>query len=224
MDFEPYFKQYEALVEQANAAFDKVKEEYPDLVRCKVKCADCCHALFDLTLIEALYIKSRFEEMEEGEARNEMIERANTADRKIYQLKRKAYKDHEAGKSEDEILEDMALQRVRCPALGSDDQCEIYDVRPITCRIYGIPTVIGGRAHTCGVSGFTEGESYPTVRMDALYQRLYEISFAMAQEMKSRYPKLAEMLVPLSMALLTDYNDEYLGCSKQGDAESDTKE
>ena len=222
MDLSTFFEQYEALVKQATAAFESVKSEYGDCVQCKLGCSDCCHALFDLTLIEAIYIKTKFNERVIGDERQLMIERANEADRVIYRLKRKAFKDHEEGKSEKDILEEMALHRVRCPALGPDDHCLIYDVRPITCRIYGIPTSIGGRAHTCGTSGFKQGEAYPTVRLDSIYQRLYEISFALADHIKSRYAGLAEILVPLSMAVLTDYTEEYLGVKSE--TEPPTKE
>ncbi len=215
MDFKEFFEAYEALVQQTDAAFNKVKEQYPEGVVCKVGCSDCCHALFDLTLVEALYIKSKFDEMYEGSDREVIIERANDADRKVYKLKRQAFKDHESGKkSEDDILKEMAMEKVRCPALNDDDRCAIYDVRPLTCRIYGIPTVIGGKAHTCGISGFKEGESYPTLRLDAVYQKLYEISFALSQSIQSKYPKLADMLVPLSMVLLTDYSADYLGVAQ----------
>jgi hypothetical protein len=72
------------------------------------------------------------------------------------------------------------------------------------------------------LSGFKEGESYPTVKLNAIHQRLYDISSELAQEIQSRYPKLAEMLVPLSMALLTDYTEEYLGM-KSADSESTEK-
>ena len=61
MNLESFFKQYEDLVEQVDAAFEKVKKEYEQCVQCKVGCADCCHALFDLTLVEAMYIKSKFD-------------------------------------------------------------------------------------------------------------------------------------------------------------------
>ncbi len=224
MDFKPFFEQYEQLVAQVDAAFERVKGDYGQCVHCKLGCADCCHALFDLTLVEALYIKDRFNGMDFGvERRNELIEKANEADRRVCKLKRQAFKEHEAGKPEEAVLEEMALQRVRCPCLGSEDRCVIYDARPITCRVYGVPTVIGGKAHTCGISGFKEGEAYPTIKMDSIYQRLYDISHALAQSLESRYPQLAEMLVPLSMALLTDYNEAYLGVrTKEDSTEKET--
>lgn len=211
MNFEPYFKHYEKVVSQVESAFEKVKTEYSQCVKCKVGCDDCCHALFDLSLIEAMYIKSKFDERFKGDHRSLLIEKANETDRKIYRIKRAAFKEHESGKPEAEILRDMAHQRVRCPLLSADSRCDMYDVRPITCRLYGIPTEIGGQGHSCGLSGFEEGTAYPTIKLEAIQQRLYDISFALANDIHSRYPNLAEMLVPLSMALLTDYSMEYLG-------------
>jgi Fe-S-cluster containining protein len=222
MDFKPYFKHYEAVVAGVEAAFSKIKDEYSDCVRCGIGCADCCHALFDLTLIEALYINHKFNQHFEGEARERLLDRANSADRRIYRIKKAAHKDHEAGKSEDEILKDLAGQRVRCPLLNDDDQCDLYDHRPITCRLYGVPTEIGGQAHTCGLSAFEAGNAYPTVKLEQIHQRLYDISFALAQDIRSRYPDLSKMLVPLSMALLTEYSMDYLG-SREGEAPSESE-
>lgn len=222
MNFDRYFDKYRQLVEHVDAAFEKIQTAYDDCVSCKVGCADCCHALFDLSLVEALYIKDRFDQRIPGPEHAAIVERANTADRQVYRIKRQAHKDHEAGKSDNEILEWMASQRIRCPMLNDDDQCDLYEDRPITCRLYGVPTVIGDQAHTCGLSGFKEGESYPTAKLDAIQRRLFDISAELAREIKSSYPKLAEMLVPLSMALLTDYTEEYLGI-KTGNSEEDQK-
>ena len=224
MELEPFFEKYRSLVDQVDAVFKQVQEEFGECVACKVGCSDCCHALFDLTLIEAMFIKSQFDKVIPKEDRQKIIERANVADRKVYMLKREASKAHEEGKSETAILEEMAEQRIRCPLLDDGEKCELYASRPITCRLYGIPTVIGGRAHTCGLSKFEEGKQYPTVKLENIQRRLYEISFELAQEIKSRYPKLGEVLVPLSMALLTDYNDEYLGIGGGDQNEPEGKE
>jgi len=224
MNLEPYFDKYKAIVDQVDAVFKKVHEEHQDCVRCRVGCSDCCHALFDLSLIEALYIKAQFDNIFKDSARALIVERANEADRAVYRLKRQAFRDHENGKPENQILEEMAAHRIRCPLLNSDDQCDLYAHRPLTCRLYGIPTVIGDKAHTCGLSGFEQGKPYPTVKLDAIQHKLYDLSVELANDIGSRYPKLAELLVPVSMALLTDYTEEFLGVrgastdGKQGDA------
>lgn len=220
MDFEPFFKQYEQLVKQIDGVFEKVRTEYPDCLTCKEGCADCCHALFDLTLIEAIYINRKFLDTIPYENQEELLERANKADRTLVKIKRDAQKDLHAGKSEETILEEMAAMRVKCPLLNEDNRCDLYEYRPITCRLYGIPTVINGKAHGCVMSAFEPGKSYPTVNMDQVYKLLYNISFNLAQQIKSRYPKLAEMLVPLSMAMLTEYSEEYLGVKNEKKTEN----
>lgn len=222
MNFTKFFQQYEELVRQVEQAFEKVKNEHKECVKCKVGCADCCNALFDLTLIEALYIKEKFDTAYDGEKKEALLERANVADRLIHKLKRKAYKEYEGGRTEKAILEEMSEKRVRCPLLNDEEQCDLYAFRPITCRLYGIPTQIGDEAHCCLLSGFKPGQPYPTVKVDQIHKRLYQISADLAREIRSRYPQLAEMLVPLSMALLTDYTEEYLGI--RSDSSSETQD
>ena len=140
-----------------------------------------------------------------------MLEKANRADREIHRLKRQAVKALKAGQSEEDILVAMGDERVRCPLLNDDDQCDMYADRPITCRLYGIPASVGGLGRTCGLSGFKEGVSYPTVNLDVIQKQLYQLSLEIVHGIGSQYIKMAELLVPLSMAVLTDYDEEYLG-------------
>ncbi len=211
IDLTPYFEKYEALVEKADEAFERVKTAYAECVKCEEKCADCCFALFDLTLIEALYINHKFNEKFKGTQKVELLEKANRADRRIHKIKRDAYKELKAGKNEGKILAELALQRVRCPMLNEKELCDLYDHRPLTCRFYGIPTAIGGAGHTCGQSGFKEGEQYPTVNLDLVHSPLQQISAELLRDIESRNIRLADILVPLSMALISDYDDVYLG-------------
>ena len=217
-DFTPYFKKYEELVAAAEEAFNRVKNDHPDCVKCKLGCADCCHALFDLTLIEALYINQKFKAAYESGTREPLLERANKSDRQVYKIKKRANAMLKEGLKDEEILEKMAAEKVRCALLNDDDLCDLYDYRPITCRLYGVPTAIGGQGHTCGLSGFAPGESYPTANLDRIQAALLALSNALVGDLKSKYTTLGEMLVPLSMALLTDYDDEYLGTRKDPQA------
>lgn len=221
IDFEPFFKEYEALLALADKTFEKVRQDFPDLVKCKNGCADCCYALFDLPLIEALYINYHFNLTFKGQQKEAMLETVNQIDRQIHKLKRTANQSLEAGKPEEEILTELAAARVRCPLLNDQDQCDLYGFRPITCRLYGIPTQIGGKGHTCRLSAFKAGESYPTVNIDILQNKLFQLSERFARAVKSRYGGLGEILVPLSMALLTNYDESYLGIKADGGATED---
>lgn len=223
MNLEPFFKKYEELSKTANDIFNKVRDEYPEEVRCTQGCADCCYALFDMTLIEALYIKHHFDSCFKGLERERRIELANKIDRGLYKLKRQAYKELEAGKEESDILKGLAEKKVRCPLLNDQNACDLYEFRPITCRLYGIPTSIAGEGHTCGLSGFIKGSPYPTVKLDIIQKKLFELSAELVAAIQSRYTRMGEMLIPLSMALLTEYDQAYLGAKGAEDAAVDIK-
>ena len=211
LDFSEYFKQYEAIVAEVDALFRKFEAEMPDRVKCGKGCSDCCHALFDITLAEGLYLNKKFNEKFSGLDRSAILERADRADRQIHKLKRKVYKASSQGVPAAEVLREVAKARVRCPLLGDDDLCSMYEHRPITCRLYGVPTSIGGEAHTCGLSGFKGGEKYPTVNMDIVLDRLIAIGKDLQKGVGSRFQDLGNMLLPVSMALVTDYSEQYLG-------------
>jgi Fe-S-cluster containining protein len=221
-DFNPFFERYEALAAQAEAAFDKIRRDHPECVKCAKECSDCCHALFDVTFVEALYINHKFNGAFEGDALEALLERANASDRIIHKLKRDATKALNAGREEGEILAKMAEYRVPCPLLNGHNLCDLYEHRPITCRLYGVPTAIGGQGHTCGMSGFKPGEAYPTINMDTIQNRLFELSNELVAALGSRHVKMGGMVVPLSMALLTLYNEAYLGVAKAPDADTES--
>jgi Fe-S-cluster containining protein len=162
-----------------------------------------------------LYINYKFNEKKKSSEKSELLEKANQADRIVHKIKQKAHRDLQAGKSEEEILAGLAQERARCPLLNEAELCDLYDNRPLTCRFYGIPTAIAGAGHTCGKSAFEKGQPYPTVNLDVVNSQLQQISMELIRDLKSRYVKLSDMLVPLSMALLTVYDDDYLGVGEQ---------
>jgi Fe-S-cluster containining protein len=115
------------------------------------------------------------------------------------------------GKSTEEVLSLLAEERVPCPLLNDDKRCDLYERRPITCRVYGIPTSIGGKPHICKESGFKEGVSYPTVNLDNINDRLFELSKKLLDQIGSRQPEIHIRLVPVSAALMADHDEEYFG-------------
>ena len=63
----------------------------------------------------------------------------------------------------------------------------------------------------CGQSNFVAGASYPTVHLDKIQERLDRLSVEIRDRVQSRFKELHEVFVPVSMALLTNYDDAYLG-------------
>jgi hypothetical protein len=210
LDFSKTFEKYEALVSEADKIFKAVQDEHKDCVRCEIHCCDCCYAVFDVTLIESVYINHHFNSSLTRKERRPVIKRAEKADRKYYQIKQKLQKMYiDQGKPPEEVFQQLAHERVPCPLLNDEDMCDLYVRRPITCRVYGIPTSIGGAAHTCGKAGFKKGTAYPTVNLDKMNDRLFELSEDLLKEIGSQRSKIHMGLVPVSAALTTDYDEKY---------------
>ena len=216
LDLKEHFVKYEAWVQMVDAVFGRVKKEFPKEVFCREKCSDCCYAIFDLTLIEALYLNDKFLKKFTGKERNNLIEVAGKTDRALVKMKRSAYKKVKNGADELEILGKMSQERVRCPLLGEDNLCVMYEHRPITCRVYGIPTSTAGVSHICGRTNFKQGDAYPTLNMDKIYTQLQLLSAQLVKDINSEKIKMHEMLIPVSMAMVTQFNEEYLGVRKDG--------
>lgn len=208
----PIFSRYEALVAEADALFSHVQNAHPNCVTCHQGCSDCCHALFDLSLVEAMYLNEAFATaFGYGKERSDILLAAADIDRQTTRFKRELYRANKDGSAPEAIMQQAAAMRIRCPLLGAQDSCLMYDKRPITCRIYGIPTAIGGQGHVCGKTTFAKGGAYPTVNMDKIQNRLAALSQDIATTLNSRFTELHQVYVPVSMALITKYTDSYLG-------------
>jgi len=211
-DLSSIFTRYEALRAEVDGLFGRVREAFPQCVVCKEGCSDCCHALFDLSLIEAMYISKAFEAtFGYGPERSAILECASDVDRRATRIKRELFRAEKDGESPEAIMERAAQVKLRCPLLDENDHCSLYAARPITCRVYGVPTAIAGQGHVCGFSAFEKGKPYPTIHMDKIQDRLEDLSREVATTVQSRFNELHEVYVPLSMALLTRYDEAYLG-------------
>lgn len=213
-DLSPIFQEYRQLRQQTDALFAHVHKNHAQCVKCAPGCSDCCHALFDLSLVEAMHINLAFQQaFGHGPQRSMIVDRAAKIDRALTKIKRELFHAERDGQSAEAIMTSVASQRMRCPLLGEDDHCLLYEERPITCRLYGIPLDIGGKSHVCGSSGFAAGENYPSVRLAKIQTKLEDLSRRIAETCGSRF-ELTDVYVPLSMALLTRYDEKYLGIGK----------
>jgi Fe-S-cluster containining protein len=178
MDISQLLSSYELLADRADAAFKKMSQDHPECVTCDRRCSDCCHAVFGLFLVEAAYLKIRFDELHKDLIR-ETLWRCVESERDLKRLeaKMRRYADDHAGQAQI-----MAQERVRCPLLSTDQECILYPHRPITCRVYGIPTRIQGRARACWKSDFKAEEPYPVFDLDGVQRGLFELSKALLRQ------------------------------------------
>jgi len=186
---------YVELLAQAERIFRRMVQEHPDLVRCKLGCDDCCQAPFRLSLIEAVAIKTALDSLDRPARRAARLR----AEKGAGEAER-AFDDLPTDASAAALA--LAKKRLRCPLLD-EKGCAVYPARPLTCRLYGLPTASAGQSHTCPRSGFEPGESYPTVNLDPLFDHLAELSLALVKQAGLSQMMLAPQ--PVAQVILTDY-------------------
>ncbi len=154
----------EELFREVDTAFAETKRQFPKEVRCKPGCVDCCYALFDLSLAEAFLIHREFRK-QPRKVRRDVLRRLEKYEK-------------EWSKKAPEVITPFVLSmvKIRCPLLDDRKRCVLYEVRPVTCRLYGIPVEIGGETFVCGHSGFEPGRKYPTVLFTKVQERLAQLS------------------------------------------------
>ncbi len=205
-------QEYYELVKLADNTYAKVQEEFPHEVKCHDGCISCCHSPFDLSVVEAIALQTAFKKkIPYGGLRSAIATQASYAERTLVKEKKRFNKLHQEGHTQASILEEAAKLQIRCPLLGVEDSCLLYDDRPITCRLYGIPTAIQGKVHACVESGFEAKKSYPTVHLSAFQDKLATLSFKLQKELKSSYSELYKVYLPLSSVILHNIDKTWLG-------------
>jgi Fe-S-cluster containining protein len=196
------FGKYLQEVRKADYLFKTIQEKYPDSVRCRIRCCDCCHAVFGVFPIEAAYINYHFNRLDR-KVRRDVLRRAEKAEDEMLKAKDslKVFEDNPKMK-----VFGLGKQRVRCPLLQDSEECVLYVNRPIICRIYGVPYSLKQgdkeQAFVCSVSGFQEKVTYPTVKLDKIYHELCQLSKELLTEAGYLNPAAkANLMLPLSRIL-----------------------
>jgi Fe-S-cluster containining protein len=154
---------------RADESFRKVVEAHPEAMACASGCDDCCHALFDLSLLEALSLALAFQEL----PRQERREARRRCEKAAYLFDQVA--DQALAATGEERLRLLSRARVPCPLLAGG-RCLLYRDRPLTCRFYGVPVGIEGQSRTCYRSRFLPGRFYPTVNLALVQTELERMS------------------------------------------------
>lgn len=197
------FGSYELLVDRADAAFQEMQKSHRAFIKCERHCSDCCHAVFGLFIIEAAYLKAHFDRLGAEDRKAALLRRGET-ERALKRLEIKLQKHEDDPRAQSYI---MASERVPCPLLSGEQECILYAQRPITCRVYGMPTMIHGKTRACGKCLFKKGESYPVFNLDDTYRDLYGLSREFLETAERGDPAKGDLLISVSRAISTSLDD-----------------
>jgi Fe-S-cluster containining protein len=197
------FRPYELLVKEADEAFERMRVRYDALIKCRHGCSDCCHAVFGLFPIEAAYLQERLGGLGRKE-RRAALNRAEKSERDLERVMARLKDEVEDPTSTHDAL---AKQRVRCPFLDDQHACIAYPFRPITCRVYGIPTLIRKKIRACPRNLFRHGQSYPAFDLDGAHREMYQMSVELLSGRHGSPADGASFLVSVAKAIMTPWGD-----------------
>jgi Fe-S-cluster containining protein len=133
---------YGALLREVDVWFQRCLEQHPDLIACHNGCSECCRGLFDITLLDALFLKRGFDALPEAQ-KNGLVQAATGRLGQLSHLN-PAFVEPWLLNSIPESDWDVLMpeeDETPCLLLSETGGCLVYDFRPMTCRLNGIPLI-----------------------------------------------------------------------------------
>jgi len=133
---------YRELLAEVDAWFLHCSTVAGNQMLCQRGCSACCRGLFDITLLDAYMLRDGFEQLDTSQKQG--IRAA--AYRSIATI-RTVWPDFDQPYLFSRYPEeawDLVMpeeDETPCPLLGQDGLCMVYDSRPMTCRLNGVPMV-----------------------------------------------------------------------------------
>lgn len=139
-------RRYQLLLQEVDDWFAKCSLAAGEQILCSRGCSACCRGLFDITLLDAALVRTGFTSLT-AQTRQQITDRSMERLAEMQQV----WPDFSQPwlmNSYSEEQWDLAMpdeDEIPCPYLSDGGTCLIYQYRPMTCRLHGIPMVdLGG--------------------------------------------------------------------------------
>lgn len=138
--FDDLLDRYGTLLAEVDGWFNECLQRHPEFIRCSAGCSECCRGLFDITMLDACYLRKGIDQLIQEQQRHLQ----NHAQRRLHQLTtlNSAFTfpwtlNHLPESDWDNLMPEE--DETPCILLGEDGCCLVYQHRPMTCRLNGIP-------------------------------------------------------------------------------------
>lgn len=132
---------YQSLLSTIDQWFTTTQSKLPDAIVCVDGCCGCCRGLFDISLLDARLLRAGFDQLP---AATQMVAR-HKAQIQLQKLQ-KNWPDFShpyiLNLMKDSVWIEMPENDLTpCPLLDENGHCLVYDYRPMTCRLHGLPQI-----------------------------------------------------------------------------------
>jgi len=103
-------------------------------------CAECCRGLFDITLLDAFLLRQGFDRLP-ATTREAVLEKSRPILTRLQERFPGVDQPYLLSKLPAVQLPLPGEEDTPCPLLDDAGRCLLYEQRPLTCRLYGLPHV-----------------------------------------------------------------------------------
>lgn len=212
MNIEDILVLYGQLLNSVDDWFGRCVSMAPQNIHCAKGCSSCCRGLFDITMLDACYLKHGFDFLE-PQVKHMVTKKAEArlaAVRELWPDFAPPFTLNGREDSEwDGIMPDD--DETPCVLLDNRGQCLLYQYRPMTCRLHGLPLIdIDGEvldSDGCSLNpSMKDLVSLPGLRFEFL--RLFQDELMLFRMLMERLLKLRlnelDTLIPAAMLLSFD--------------------
>jgi Fe-S-cluster containining protein len=133
-------ERYGDLLREVDQWFAACLQSHANLINCRRGCSACCRGLFDITILDALYLRSGFDLLPADVQLGLRLKAGDRLDRLTSRWPSFTAPWILNNIPEPEWLEMMPEDdETPCLLLGKEGGCLVYEHRPMSCRLNGIP-------------------------------------------------------------------------------------
>lgn len=205
-------KSYHQLIGQVDSWFNVCLSAGGASLACRGGCSSCCRGLFDITLLDAWLLKAAFYELPEA-VRNQVLDRSQPRLAELQNLWPKLKNPYLLNDLPEAEWQEMPENDLTpCPLLDENGYCLIYEARPLTCRLHGLPNIdVSGEDFDGTVCTLHPGDpgALPDQilrwRFHEVFVQEVELFRLFARKLTGRAWQELDTFIPL--ALLADYDE-----------------
>ncbi|MBJ6723764.1 YkgJ family cysteine cluster protein [Geomonas sp. Red875] len=204
---------YATLLGRVDRWFARCSEQHPEAIACRSGCSFCCRSLFDITILDAYFLKQGFARLQPAvqkavldkcRKRVALMQAQWPEFAHPYLLNYRPEEDWEA------LMPDA--DETPCVLIGEDGRCLLYEHRPMTCRLHGIPLLelTGEVMHDewCTMN-FVGEDPLQMTDLAAPFEGIFATEVALLVEFTGALlgRRLSEVDTFIPTALLIDFDD-----------------
>ena len=133
---------YRDLLGEIDTWFETCQQSAPPgILACRLGCSACCRGLFDITLLDAFWLRDGFAQLP-AQVREEVLGRCRPRLFELQQRWPQLTNPYLLNDLPDDSWTSMPEgDETPCPLLGAEGLCLVYPFRPMTCHLHGLPNL-----------------------------------------------------------------------------------